>query len=89
MSRRGPKSPTRARIAAELDFLVPTGQATALDGEALEVADLFSRLPSRQRRFILAALRLPASERDAVLRNIERPTHGTPTQPPERRQRGR
>ena len=73
MSRRGPKSPTRARIAAELDFLVPTGQATALDGEALEVADLSSRLSRHQRRGISAALRaFDANRRGAGIRPTDR-----------------
>jgi len=79
MKRYRPQPPTRARIAAELDFLAPTQQATELDGEALEAADLFSRLPGHQRRRILAVLRTADAEREATIRAIEMKTHDTPT----------
>jgi hypothetical protein len=55
-THRRAQRPSPARIAAEASFARPQ-EATELDAEALEAADLFSRLSSHQRRSILAALR--------------------------------
>jgi hypothetical protein len=58
--------PSAARLVAERDFFAPTPEATELGADALEVADLFSRLPEHRRRNILAALRKSQIESEAI-----------------------